>query len=159
MGPGIDSAVSVVIIGHIFPASRGIPGIEGKLQDLHVGIAGIPDQLSDRICHIAQVLGNDLKIREGLLQGSEDVHAGALLPEAVLCRGLSRGDGKVLVKAPEMVQTDHIIELSALGDPADPPGIPFFFVVVPVIEGVAPELAVRGESVRRNAGYLADLSP
>ena len=82
----------------------------------------------------------------------EQVHARAGQPVAedgVLCR---IGDGVVLVKAAEVVDARDVVELGGRGDAVDPPLVAGGLQVLPVVEGVAPELAGGGEVVRRAAG-------
>ena len=47
-----------------------------------------------------------------------------------------------------MIQPDHIIKLGGRLQPADPPGKIVLFVTIPAIQGVAPKLAIRAESIR-----------
>ena len=53
-----------------------------------------------------------------------------------------------------MVNADHVKELSRALHPANPPAKAIRFHAVIVIQGVAPQLAVLGEVVRRHAGDL-----
>ena len=61
------------------------------------------------------------------------------------------GNGKILVKATEVINTNHIIELKAVPHPAAPPleiGGP---VILPAVQRVPPDLTVRGKGIRRTA--------
>ena len=57
------------------------------------------------------------------------------------------GDGPVGLKATEVVQTDDIVELAGGGHAADPPVEVHLLHLIPVVQGVAPELAVLGEGI------------
>ena len=62
-----------------------------------------------------------------------------------------RGDGKIFVKAPEVVNTHHVVELEAVPHPADPPCVVRGAVEIPVVQGIPPCLTILGKGVRRAA--------
>ena len=61
-------------------------------------------------------------------------------------------NGKVFVKASEMVNPNHIVELVTVSQAADPPLVSCVSVVIPAIQRVAPELTGGRKTVRRAAG-------
>ena len=62
------------------------------------------------------------------------------------------GDGPVGVEGPEVVDTDGIVHPGAPVDALLPEQEYLPLVALPVIEGIAPELALGGEGVGRHAG-------
>ena len=56
-----------------------------------------------------------------------------------------------------MVDAHHIVELEAVCDPFDPPLVSGLFMIVPVIERVAPELSGCGKCIRRAACHSSGL--
>ena len=102
----------------------------------------------------AQVLGNDGLFAQGLFHGAEQIHARALAPPSAAGVGLAVGDGIVPRKAPEMVDAQYIVGAAQHPEPPHPPGIAVPGHGVPVVQGVAPQLAGGGKSIRRAAGYL-----
>ena len=81
----------------------------------------------------------------------EQVHARSLFPVAVLCGLISVGNGIILIKSPEMVNPHNVKKLETVGNPAHPPAVVHSLVVIPAVQGIAPELACGGEPVRRTA--------
>ena len=150
---GVGHAVFGIVVGQVVAGGAGVPGVEGKLQHLHVGEAGVLHQLAYGVGHVAQVFGNDLVPAQALLQGVEQIHAGAFLPPAVHGGLLAIGDGVVFVKAAEVVDAGHIVELVAIPQAGDPPLEAGLLVVFPAVEGIAPELAGGGKAIRRAARH------
>ena len=148
----IDYAVFVKIVGQVgFPAA-GIAGIKGKLQNFHIGIAGVAHQLPDGFRDISQVLRDDGQAGDFFFNGPEEADPRSFLPLSDPCIRAVRGDRVILVKTAEMVDPDDVKQAAAPAHPADPPGIAGIPVVLPVVEGISPELAGRGKSVRRASG-------
>ena len=52
-----------------------------------------------------------------------------------------------------MVKADNIIELKVAGEALDPPVVTALLHLLPVIDGITPELAGRGEGIRRAARH------
>ena len=134
--------------------AAGIPGVEGKFQHLHARQAGILQKLLDAWGGIAQVLGDEPQLGEPAGEHPHQAHARALDPMAVFGGGLAVGHGPIGLEAPEMVDADHVIQLGGTVYPADPPAEAVGLHPVPGVQGVAPELTVGAEVVRRHAGYL-----
>ena len=83
----------------------------------------------------------------------KQVHPGADLPLAVAGRGAARRDGPVGIKAAEVVDAEQVVNAQSMADPLHPPGVSCLFMVRPVIQRVAPQLAIRREIIRRAAGH------
>ena len=149
MGAGVADAVGRVVVGQVLV----VGAVQAKLQHLHAGEAAGLQQLPHRVKQLAQVLGHDGQVAQGGAQRAEQLHAGALLPSAVFGRGLPRRDGPVGVEPAEMVDAQDVVDAQRMAHPADPPGIAGAAVVVPVIQRVAPQLAVGGKEIRRAAGH------
>ena len=150
MGTGIDHTVAFKIVGLVLAVA---PGVEGELQDLHARVAGLLQQLVDLRRQKAQVLGDDRPIPDRILQGPEEIHAGSRHPGPVHGRVLLRGDLIVGLEPAEMIDPDRVIEKEGMLHPGLPPGEIFRPVPVPVIDGIAPELAGRREGIRRAARH------
>ena len=154
MGAGVGHAVARVVVGQVNAVLTG----EGELQHLHAGESALRQQLADRVEHLAQILGHDGQAAQGVVQCAEQLHARALLPAPVAGRRLPCRDGPVGVKATEVVDAQDVIDGQRVADAQDPPRIAGAAVVVPVVERVAPQLAVGGKVVRRAACNAAGLA-
>ena len=154
MGAGVGHAVARVVVGQIHAVLAG----KGELQYFHAGEAALRQQLADRVEHLAQVLGHDGQAAQGVVQRAEQIHAGTLLPAAIAGGRLPCRDGPVGVEPAEVVDAQDVIDGQRMADAADPPGIAGAAVVVPVVERVAPQLAVGGKVVRRAACHAAGLA-
>ena len=151
MRAGIDHAVFIVVVGQVgFPAA-GIAGIEGKFQDLHVGISGVPHKPADGFRDISQVFRDDGQTGDLFFNRAKEIESRAVLPPAGPGVRAVRRDRIVLVKTAEVVDPDDVKEAAAPPHAADPPGKAGLPVMVPVIQGISPELADRGKAVRRNS--------
>ena len=151
MGTHIADAVAGAAVGQII----GLPmGIKGEFQDLHAGEAGIGQQGLDLRGHIAQVLSNKAEIMEPGGQHPHQPHAGAGPPLALLGSLGAVGHGPIALQTTEMVNADHVIEFLGPIDAANPPAVAIGGHSVPVIQRVAPELAVLGKGIGRHAGDL-----
>ncbi len=131
-----------------------LPRGEGKVQHLHARVAAALLQGLHRGGQVAQVLGNDGRAGHGVVNGLDKVVPWPLDPFAAPGGLVPIGNGPVALKAPEMVDAQHV-EHGELGlHAADPPGEAVLGHFVPAVDGVAPELAVGGEGVRRAPGHL-----
>ncbi len=152
MRAGIGNAVHRVVEGKILVVVS-ITGIKSKLQDLHARITCILEQLTDRIRQESQIFRNDLSFRHFFLDLVKEVHARAFLPFAILRSGRSIRNCVIGVEATEVIDPDDVIQLCQILNPSQPPVIPGVFVIVPVIQRVAPQLSIGAESIRRTAGH------
>ena len=134
MGAGVGHTVARVVVGQVHAVLAG----KGELQHLHAGEAALRKQLTDRVKHLAQILGHDGQAAQSVVQRAEQIHAGALLPAAVAGRGLPCRDRPVGVKAAEVVNAQDVIDGQCMAHAADPPRIAGPAVILPVVERVAP---------------------
>ena len=130
-----------------------LPGVKSELQNFHAGIAAFPEHFPDSLRQISQILGDNIQFAQFFLHRLKKSDAGARLPVSFLRRLVSIGNGIIRFKSPEMVDADHIVQAEAGLDPADPPGIAGFLMLLPPVQGVAPQLSGGRESVRRTAGH------
>ena len=152
VGAHIGHAVGGVVVGLIGPAAA-VPAVEGELEHLHAGEAGVGEELVDGGGEEAQILGDDGPLSDGRLQGPEEVQPRPRLPEALFGVLRPGGDGVVGLKPPEMVDAQHVVEAELKGDAAEPPAVAVGLHGLPVEQGVAPPLAVGGEAVGRTARH------
>ena len=149
VGADIAHAVFRLIVGKV-----DVVRIEGKLQDLHSGESGKIAQLDHRVGHHAQVLRNDVQIRECGFNSRDKGLARSGDPVSAARRSLAEGHGPVALQAAEMVDADHVEQPGRRMEPPDPPGVAVLRHPVPVVERVAPKLPVLGEIVRRDSRHL-----
>ena len=135
VGAGVAHTMPGIGMGQVI---AGIPGVKGKFQHLHAGPAGIVQQLLHRGSGIAQILGNKLQLGEPAGQRADEGHAGAFAPLAGLGGFVAVGNRPIGVQSPEMVNTDHVIQLAGTVDTTDPPAVAVIAHSVPAIEGRAP---------------------
>ncbi len=110
-------------------------------------------QLLDGRRDHAEILGNDRQVTEGFLHGLENGIARAGLPSTG-SRGFGFGrHGPVGLEAAEVIDADHVGELRRGAQAFDPPAVVAACLRIPVIQRVAPELAVLREVVGRHAGH------
>ncbi len=152
VGPGVHHAVMFIAVGKVL----AVPalGVEGKLQHLHAGVARAAQQGAHRVGEEAQVLGNDLPSAQRPVHRFEEVQAGAGLPPPVSGGLVAVRDGVVLVKAPEVVDAQHVEQPELKTDAPQPPAVAILFHHLPVKQGIAPQLAIGRERVRRTARHL-----
>ena len=146
---GVDDAVFGVVLRKVDVC---VVAVEGELQHLHARIAAELEQALDARADDAQVLGDDLQIRQLAPDAAEQL---AIRPELVLAvaRGRLAGrDGVVVRKADEMVDAQQVEQFARGAQATDPPGEVCRLVAVPAVERVAPALAVGLKVVRRHAG-------
>ena len=90
-----------------------------------------------------------------LLDGLEELDARPAPPAAVPRRLVRRRDRPVGDESAEVVDARDVDELGDAAEALDPPAVARRTVRRPVVERVAPVLAVRAQRVRRRAGDLA----
>ena len=154
MGAGVHHAVAGVGMRQVI---AGLPAVKGKLHDLHAGVATLCQHGLDLRGQVAQVLGNDAAFTQSFVHGVDKITVRALFPVAARCGLVSGGDGVVALKTAEMVDAHHIVNGGGVLHPAFPPGKAGGFVRGPVIQGVAPQLAVCCKGVRRASGHLGQM--
>ena len=149
MGAGVDHAVLDVVMGQILV----VPAAKGELQHLHAREGAVGQQLAHAGEQFAQVLGDDGQLAQCGFQCIEQLHAGSVLPLAGAGGGAGGRDRPVGVKAAEVVDAQQVVDAQRVAHPAHPPCVAGLFVVCPVVQRVAPQLAVCGEVVRRAARH------
>src|ERR1700730_8121756 len=86
------------------------------------------------------------------LDDLEQFEAGPLLPAVITgVFGVGRNP-TILVKAPKMIDPDHVIELETCSQAGKPPGITLLGVAFPSVKRISPELPIGGKIVGRNSG-------
>ena len=130
-----------------------LTAVKCKLQKLHARITGILYELQYRRSQESKILCNNRTVAKPLLDRIHDIHARPRHPLAVCRRRIAVRDRKVLVKAAEMINPHDVIQLKACCQSLQPPLIAGFFMIIPAIQRIAPELAGRGKSIRRTACY------
>ena len=83
--------------------------------------------------------------------GAEQLDAGSLFPMAAAGSLVAVGNGIIFIEAAEVVDAGDVVKAEAIVHAADPPLIAGGAVLLPAVEGIAPQLAVFGEGVRRAA--------
>ena len=151
VGAGVGNAVLPIIMGQIIAGRASIPGVEGKLEHLHVREAAFLHHFADGIGHVAQILGDHFRISQLFPDRTEQVHPGTLFPPAVHGGILAVRDGVIGVKAAEVVNAGHVVELEAVPQAGAPPLIAGRLVIIPTVERIAPELTGGREAIRRAA--------
>ena len=131
-----------------------LAGVERELEHLHAGEARILTQGDDLRRHEAEILGNDIQLRKRGFDRVDKALAGALAPAAGA--GVLRAvrHRPVALQTAEVVDAHGVIELAGGAQAPDPPAVAVRAHAVPVVERVAPELAVGSEVVGRHAGDL-----
>ena len=154
MGAGVSHAVGRVVMRQI----QAIGAVQTELQHLHAGESAFRQQHTDGIKNFAQILGHNGQVTQSGAQSAEQVHAGALFPLAAAGVFVPRRDSPIGIKAAEVVNTQDIINAQRMAHAAHPPGIVGTLVVGPVIQRVAPQLAILGKIVRRAASHAAGVA-
>ena len=147
---GVDDAVVLVEVRQVIAL---LARIESELQDLHAREARVLDELDDAVGDIAKILGDDMDVAELPLDHVEEIHARSLDPFAGSGSRGAIGDDVVFVKCTEVVDAEDVAELHAALKSLDPPFIVVPLQIRPVVNRVAPELAVRGEGIGRAARH------
>ena len=147
MGAGVDHAVLDVVVGQVLV----VPAAERELQHLHAREGAVCQQLPHAGEELPQILGDDGQLAQRTFQRVEQLHPGAGLPLAGLGGSAVCRDGPVGIKTTEVVDAEQVIDAQRMADTLDPPGIAGLLMVGPVVQRVAPELAVCREVIRRAA--------
>ena len=91
------------------------------------------------------------------MHGIEEGAVRALFPVAARRRLVPGRDGVIALKAPEVIDAHHVVGGGGVVHPALPPGKILGLVAGPIVERVAPELAVGGKGVGRAACHLGQV--
>ena len=151
MGAGVDHAVGGVGVGQVVAR---LAAIKGELHDLHARVAAGGQHGFHLGGQVAQVFRDDAALPKRRVHGVDEGAVGAFFPVAARRRLVPGGDGVVALKATEVVDAHHIVDGRGVAHPALPPGKILGLVAGPVVERVAPELAVGSKGVGRAARHL-----
>ena len=148
VGACIYHSVSVIGMGQV-----GIVFIfpESELQDTHAGQACKFTQFQHFFCNGAQIFCDQGQvITQHFLQFCKEGFAGSFHPFAADGIFCTEGNFPIGFKAAEVVDTQDIHVAQGFCDTADPPCKFCFFMLFPVIERVAPQLAGFAEIIGGN---------
>ncbi len=126
---------------------------EGELQDSHAGQLEAAPQGIDFRRDDAQVFGHQRQTAQALPTRVEEGGARALRPAPGLRGEAAGGDLPIGLEAAEMIEPDQVHEREQRANTIDPPLKAGLAVRLPLVDGVAPELAGRREVVGRHAGH------
>ena len=153
MSSCISHTIHRVVMWKIIICASWVAGIKCKFQNLHSRKTTLADHLTDRICHITKIFGNNLLPSKCLLHFAEQINSRTFLPmssDRILC---SMRNGKVFIKSSEMIDSDNIIHLEYIMQSWNPPCISCLSMIVPTVQRISPQLSCRRESIRRASGY------
>src|SRR5215216_3067826 len=149
MSPRVNHRIWDVVVRKI--GIRG-PAVERELQHLHARKAKLVTKGDDIRGDKAEIFDDERERPQSALHGIEDGAPWTRLPMAGRRSWRIGWYDPGCGERPEVVDAEHI-NLSQRGaDAIDPPDIAGLGVALPVIDRISPELALRGEGVRRNAG-------
>ena len=133
----------------------GVVGVavKGELQNFHPREAGAAQKTQHAPVHLPEVLRDEGEFAERAFGRGKQLHARAAPPAAVLGRRGARLHLVIAVQPAEMVDADDVVQREGSADAADPPGVPFRRVRLPVVDGVAPKLAGRRKIIGRDARH------
>ena len=146
--PGVDDAVLTVRRG---PVRVVRVVVEAELEHVHPGQPELVAQPHHRRGDHPEVLGHDRKPAELGDDGVEQLAPGPWPPDALSGRRGAGRHGPVRDEAAEVVDAGQVDELERAAEALDPPAVAGRAQRRPVVERVAPELALVGERVRRHA--------
>ena len=149
VGARIGDAVVYIIVRHV----RVVTAEESELEDSHSGETAVFNQGFYLGGDVAQVLGNDeiLFGVDHLLDRVNEGASGSLYPLAFSCCLGGGGNAPIGLNSAEMVYSHAVKHTEHMLDALLPPGKAVLFHFRPVVDGVAPELTVRGKIVGGNA--------
>jgi hypothetical protein len=150
VGAGVDDLV-LAVVGEVV---RGVRvRVEVVLQDRHPGVAEAVAQALDCRRDHAEVLRDQRQLAELGGRGVEDRAARAALPAPR--QGVARAlrHGPVGDEAAEVVDAGEVVEVERAPQALDPPAVAAPPQRRPVVERVAPQLALVGVCVGRRARH------
>ena len=150
VGAGVAHGIHGIQMGQVIAF---LPGVEGEFQHLHAGIAGVQLKLANLRGDEAQILGDEVQLRQGLPHRADKWQAGAFHPFSVPGGLVPGGHSPVAFEAPEVVKPHHIVHARGGRQPLNPPAEAVIRHGLPVVDGISPELPVGGEAIRGAARY------
>ena len=139
MSADIGDAVPAVIVRQIVAV---LTAVKGKLQYLHAGEARFGEQGYHAVVNVAEILGDDVYFAERRFYLLKKLNPDALIPSAVDGVLHSARDGVKGRKAPEMVYPQSVAEPERMRRAPYPPAVTVAADMLPVKDGVAPELTL-----------------
>ena len=112
--------------------------VKSKLQYLHSRESALIYQMTYGICHISQVLCDNLLPSKRLFNLTEQINSGTFFPMTVSCSGISIRNREIFIKATEMVDSDYIIEIKCVRKTLYPPCITGLAVIIPAVKRISP---------------------
>ena len=128
-----------------------LSGIKGKLQYLHSRISSIFYQLNHTLCKIPQILSNNIYVSQFFFYCLKQFNTRTFFPFSILCCFMTKRNCIIFIKTAEMVYPNHIIEFVAISQTLNPPCIPCFSVIIPIIQRISPKLSCCSKCIRRAA--------
>ena len=137
-------------------AASGGPRPEPELQNALSGkTPAVPQPLNGGSERPLVFRPDARRTSEVRLQRREQRGAGAAHPLAVPRTRRSRGNRRIRFVPPEVVEADHIHEVADAGEPINPPPKTLLLEHIPLVDRVAPHLAVVTEVVGRHTRLAA----
>src|SRR5687768_1373867 len=124
MCSGIYHEIGRVVMGNVI--GRCHVFTKSELQDLHSRKAELIAQGKNRCIDISEVLGDECKFAQFVLEGVEDICARTALPFAIHGCFFSCWNFPVRNKRSEMIKPDKIKHLEILSYAVNPPVVSFF---------------------------------
>ena len=147
--PRVDDAVLAV---RVRPVRVVRKLVEAELEHVHPGEAELVPQPDDRLGDHAEILGDQRQRAQLGRDGVEELAARPGPPRPVLGRVRLGRHGPVGDEAAEVVDAHEVVELERPAEALDPPAVARRAHRRPVVDRVAPALALVGEGVGRDAG-------
>ena len=149
MGGGVHRAVLRFVVLREVLAVAG--RVERELEHLHSRVRRLSEQLAHRRSDDTEILRDNAAVSGLLLYHAEQVVLRTFAPLAAVGGLASERYRIVAVEADEVVDAHDVVYLLCKAYSADPPAVIVLLHSVPVVDRIAPELAVGGKSVRREA--------
>ncbi len=146
MRAGETGEIADIVVG----AMRGVIA-EAELQDAHAGKAEFGAQRFDLIGDDAEIFGDDRKFAQFAIHGGEEFLTWAFHPAADAGRGAIGFHAPEGFEAAEMIEAKKVDDFEGFAETINPPAKSSFCDTPPVIGRRAPELAIFGEIIGRNA--------
>ena len=137
-------------MGQIFAVRSSV---KRKQENFHPRVTASLHQPQHGRRQKSQILCDHVPLPKLLFHHLKDIIARTFLPMPELRCRITVGNGVILVKAPEMIDPQNIIQLITSGDPPHPPVIPCLLMVIPAVQRIPPKLPRSGKQIRRTARH------
>ena len=138
MGSCIRHAVLRIVMWQIITGTSRISGVKRKFQNLHSRESALIYQMTYGICHISQVLCDNLLPSKRLFNLTEQINSGTLFPVSASCIFISVWNREIFIKSTEMIDSHNIIQSEAVTHSGNPPLISCISVIIPAIQRISP---------------------